>query len=54
MGQTFALRQQKRLAHFAGQAQQQLINYVTNVLGEQQVKPQLTVAALPSGGKQHD
>lgn len=38
----------------AGQAQQQLINYVTNVLGEQQVKPQLTVAALPGGGKPHD
>ncbi|MDR6984605.1 multiple sugar transport system substrate-binding protein [Rheinheimera pacifica] len=38
----------------AGQAQQQLIDYVTNVLGDQQVKPQLTVAALPKGGKQHD
>lgn len=38
----------------ADQAQQQLIDYVTNVLGEQQVKPQLTVAALPKGGKQHD
>lgn len=38
----------------ASQAQQQLINYVTNVLGEQQVKPQLAVAALSGGGKQHD
>ncbi len=38
----------------AKQAQQQLINYVTNVLGEQQVKAVLTAASWPEEGKPHD
>lgn len=38
----------------AKEAQQQLIFYVTNVLGEQQVKTQLTAANWPEEGKPHD
>lgn len=38
----------------ASQAQQQLINYVSNVLGEQQVKPALTVAKAAKEGKTYD